>query len=103
MRSTFSVIGKRLPRIDALSKATGEAIYTTDIMLPRMLCGKILRSPYPHARVVDIDTSRAERLRGVKSVVTWKDIGADKKRSFYGAIKRRPDWLIEIEFTAVLD
>ncbi len=87
MNEAFSVIGKRLPRIDALAKATGEAIYTTDVSLPRMLYGKILRSPHPHARILDIDTSRAERFPGVKGVITWKDIGADKKRSFYGAIQ----------------
>ena len=87
MSDAFSVIGKRLPRIDALSKATGEAVYTTDINLPHMLHGKILRSPHPHARILDIDTSRAERFPGVKGVITWKDIGSDKKRSFYGAIQ----------------
>jgi 4-hydroxybenzoyl-CoA reductase alpha subunit len=87
MSNTFSVIGKRLPRIDALSKATGEAIYTTDISLPRMLYGKMLRSPHPHARILNIDVSRAERLPGVKGVITWKDIGDDKKRFFYGALQ----------------
>ncbi len=54
-------------------KATGEAKYTDDMVLPGMLYGKILRSPYPHARILDIDTSRAERLPGVKAVVTGRD------------------------------
>lgn len=82
----YSVIGKRLPRIDGKSKATGEATYTIDINLPLMLHGKILRSPHPHARILHMDTSRAERLPGVKGVITWKDIKADKKSHHsYGA------------------
>ncbi|MDP2728123.1 MAG: xanthine dehydrogenase family protein molybdopterin-binding subunit [Dehalococcoidia bacterium] len=68
-----SVIGKRLPRIDGPAKAAGEALYTVDLAPPRMLWGKILRSPHPHARIVGIDTKKAERLPGVKAVVTGKD------------------------------
>ena len=69
----YSVIGKPLPRIDAVVKATGQAQYTDDIKLPQMLYGKVERSPYPHARILHIDTSKAERLPGVKAVVTGKD------------------------------
>ncbi len=87
MDEAFSVIGRRLPRKDGVSKATGEAVFTTDISLPRMLHAKILRSPHAHARILDIDTREAERRPGVKGVITWKDIGDDKKRSFYGAVK----------------
>jgi 4-hydroxybenzoyl-CoA reductase alpha subunit len=83
MNEQYSVIGKRLPRIDARTKATGEAIYTMDIQLPQMLYGKILRSPYPHARISHIDTSRAEHLPGVRGVITAKDISSDKKAYFY--------------------
>ena len=71
--SEYSVIGKRLPRVEGIAKATGEAKYTDDIVLPKTLPGKILRSPYPHARILNIDTSRAEKLAGVKAVVTGKD------------------------------
>ena len=71
----FSVIGKRLPRVDAREKVAGEAKYAADYSLPGMLWCKLLRSPYPHARILDIDTSRAERLPGVKAVVTGKDFG----------------------------
>jgi len=67
------VVGKPVLRVDAKSKATGGAKYTTDIVLPRMLHGKILRSPYPHARIVKIDTSKAERMPGVEAVITGKD------------------------------
>ncbi|GAI46697.1 unnamed protein product, partial [marine sediment metagenome] len=63
----FSVIGKRKPRVDAREKVTGEAKYAADYSLPGMLWCKLLRSPYPHARILDIDTSRAERLPGVKA------------------------------------
>ena len=73
MAEEFSVIGKRLPRLDGPAKATGQAVYATDMVLPRMLQGKILRSPHPHARILSIDTSRAESLPGVKAVVTAKD------------------------------
>jgi len=68
-----SLIGKSLPRIDAPGKATGATAYTADLKLPAMLVGLILRSPVAHARIVSIDTSRAERLRGVKAVVTDVD------------------------------
>ena len=69
----YSVIGTRVPRTDSLAKAIGSARYFADIMLPRMLYGKILRSPYPHAKILNIDTTKAEALPGVKGVVTSKD------------------------------
>jgi 4-hydroxybenzoyl-CoA reductase subunit alpha len=87
MEKDYSVIGKRLPRMDGQVKATGEAVYTTDLKLPKMLHGKILRSPHPHANILHIDTSRAERLPGIKGVITWKDLSTDKKSSHnYGAL-----------------
>jgi len=61
-----------------MAKATGEARFTADLMLPRMLYGKILRSPYSHARILNMDTSRAEKLPGVKAVVTGRDTEAEK-------------------------
>jgi len=67
------LIGKRIPRIDGTVKVTGEAKYTVDIQLPGMLCAKVLRSPLPHARIVHIDTSRAEKMAGVKAVITGRD------------------------------
>jgi len=71
----YSVIGKRLPRVDAPEKITGQAKYAADYSLPGMLWCKVLRSPYAHARILNIDTSRAERLPGVKAVITGKDFG----------------------------
>jgi len=71
--SKYSVIGQRVRRVDGPEKVTGNAKYTFDIVLPNMLYGKILRSPHPHARILNIDTSKAEKLIGVKGVVTGKD------------------------------
>jgi len=70
----FSTVGKRVPKLDAVDKATGRAQYIQDVKLPGMLYGKILYSKYPHARIVDIDTSKAEKLRGVRVVLTGEDI-----------------------------
>jgi 4-hydroxybenzoyl-CoA reductase alpha subunit len=68
------IIGSSVPRIDAVEKVTGRAIYGPDLKLPGMLHGKVLRSPLPHARILHVDTSRAERLPGVKAVATGKDL-----------------------------
>ncbi|MGA2295985.1 MAG: molybdopterin cofactor-binding domain-containing protein [FCB group bacterium] len=70
----LSVVGKRLPKIDAPDKATGRAIYTDDISLSNMLYGKLLLSPFAHAKILSIDTSEAETLPGVKAVLTSKDV-----------------------------
>ena len=63
-------IGVSVPRRDLPEKLTGEAKYTADIRLPGMLHGKVLRSPYPHARILAVDTSAAARLPGVFAVLT---------------------------------
>lgn len=73
MKKDYINIGKRLPRIDGIVKATGEAKYAADLSLPGMLYGKILRSPYPHARILNISVSKAKKLPGVRAVVTGKD------------------------------
>src|SRR6202034_1702366 len=71
--SDFSVIGKATAMVDAAEKTTGGGKYTDDLSVSGMLIGKILHSPYPHARVRKIDTSRAEALDGVVTVVVGKD------------------------------
>ncbi len=68
------VVGRRVPRIDAPDLASGRAVFTDDIRLPGMLYGKILTSPHAHARILKIDTSRAEALEGVKAVLTHADV-----------------------------
>lgn len=70
----YSFVGKDVLRVDAQAKVTGEAIFTTDMALPGMLCGKILRSPYPFARIVSVNTARAGRLAGVRAVITAGDV-----------------------------
>ena len=69
----FSVVGKRVQRVEGFDKVTGDSQFIADIFLPGMLVGKILRSPYPHARIRHIDTSKAEKLAGVRAVVTAED------------------------------
>jgi CO/xanthine dehydrogenase Mo-binding subunit len=69
----YSVVGKPLPRVDGIAKLSGQAKYTTDVVLPDMVFGKILRSPHPHAKIVSIDTSKAKKLPGVEAVITGKD------------------------------
>jgi 4-hydroxybenzoyl-CoA reductase subunit alpha len=71
--SKYNVIGTRVHRVDGPEKVTGKAKYTFDMVLPSMLYGKILRSPHPHAKILSIDTSQAEKLIGVKGIVTGKD------------------------------
>src|SRR5579864_8937867 len=69
----FSIIGKPTAMIDAAEKTTGAGKYTDDLSVPGMLIGKILHSPYPHARIKRIDTTRAEKCGGVIAVVVGKD------------------------------
>ena len=66
-------VGKPVPRVDALDKVTGQAAYCGDIEIPGMLYGATLRSPVAHARIVELDTSEAIGVRGVRAVVTAKD------------------------------
>ncbi|MDP2659602.1 MAG: xanthine dehydrogenase family protein molybdopterin-binding subunit [Dehalococcoidia bacterium] len=68
------VLGKSVARFDVREKALGAAQYIDDLVLPGMLWGKILRSTLPHARILRIDTSRAERLPGVAAVITAADV-----------------------------
>jgi len=68
-----SVIGRRISNVEAWEKATGKAVYGIDLSLPGMLHGKILRSPLPHAQILQVDTRRAEKLAGVRAVVTAED------------------------------
>src|SRR3954464_16005723 len=71
--SDFSIIGKSIAMVDAAGKTTGGGKYTDDLSVPGMLVGKILHSPYPHARIKRIDTRSPERLEGVVAVVVGKD------------------------------
>jgi CO/xanthine dehydrogenase Mo-binding subunit len=67
-------VGKSVPKFEAAQKATGALRFTGDIALPRMLVGRILRSPHAHARASKIDVSKARRIPGVKAVITHEDV-----------------------------
>ncbi|HWZ28704.1 MAG TPA: molybdopterin cofactor-binding domain-containing protein [Gemmatimonadales bacterium] len=67
------MVGKAHRKVDAVGKVTGTLRFADDLTLPRMLYGKLLRSPHPHARIVSIDTTKALALDGVKAVLTGKD------------------------------
>lgn len=71
-------IGAHVPMVDGPEKVSGRARYTADILQPGMLAGRIYRSPYAHAEILAVDVSEAERLPGVKAIVT----GADCDRTF---------------------
>ena len=77
----FSIIGEGRPRIDGIDKATGRTRYVADLRPSGCLTGKVLRSPHPHARITGLNTSKAERLAGVRAVVTK----ADTPGLFYGS------------------
>src|SRR3977135_182840 len=72
----FSAIGKRNPKIEAHQKASGQTKYAGDIKLPRMVWARLLRSPHAHARILSIDTSRAEAYPGVLAGGAGKDMPA---------------------------
>ena len=74
MQPERRAIGAPTPRVDGVDKTTGRAAYTADILAESALFAKTLRSPYAHARVKSVDTSSAERLPGVRAVVTGDDI-----------------------------
>src|SRR5262245_66100179 len=76
----YSVVGHRVQRIEGFDKVTGESKFIADIQLPGTLVGRVLRSPYPHARIRHIDTSKAAKLRGVRVVVTAEDTLRSEER-----------------------
>jgi CO/xanthine dehydrogenase Mo-binding subunit len=75
--SVTHVVGKPLPRVDGYERLSGTAVYPSDVVLPGMLYGAILRCPHPHARVVHVDNSAAEKLPGVQAVLTGRSPQAD--------------------------
>ena len=78
MAATATAIGQSITRGEGPDKVSGKAIYAADISLPGVLWGRVLRSPYPYARIVSVDTSQAEALPGVHAVVTGQDISDAK-------------------------
>ncbi len=66
-------VGKSVPRIEGRAIVTGQLKYVFDLSFPNMLIGKMIRSPHPHAKIISIDTSKAEALPGVRAIITAKD------------------------------
>jgi selenium-dependent xanthine dehydrogenase len=85
--SEHEVVGHVKPRPDARGKVTGEAIFTADLYFDDMLHAKVLRSEYPHARLLDVDASAAESMPGVVAIITAKDVPGDKNHGL-----ARQDW-----------
>ena len=79
-------VGKSIPRLDGMEKVTGRAVYSVDLALPGMLHGDVLRSPYPHARILEMDLSEARKVPGVKVAIS----GRDFPFMFGGMIKDQP-------------
>ena len=73
MTNEYRYVGKSVHRNDALEKVTGTAVYGADLKFARQLYGAVYRSPFPHARIVKVDTSRAASLPGVRAVLTGAD------------------------------
>ena len=71
---TGTAVGHNVPRVDGVDKVSGEATYAADVKLEGVLWAKTVRSPYPHARIVSIDSSAAKALPGVHAVITGDDL-----------------------------
>ncbi len=69
-----TVLGRGIARVEGVSKVTGTCTYAADVNRSDALWGGFLRSPFPHARLLNIDVSRAQRLPGVKAVISGKDV-----------------------------
>lgn len=83
----FQILNSRAPRLDAPAKATGQAKYADDLTMPGTLYAALLQSPIAHGKILNIDTSKARKLRGVRAVVTARDAGLIK----YGVSPARYD------------
>ncbi len=95
MSSELNVIGERVPIRDAVLKATGQLKYTADMKIPNMLYAKVLFSPVAHAKIKRIDTSKAEKLEGVKAIATYKN---SPRIAFNSAMRFYEHELPEVEY-----
>ena len=77
-KGDYTIVGSRKPYVDAIDKVTGRTAYVSDIKLPGMLHGRALRSPHPHAKILRVDTSEAEKVPGVKCVLTGRNVKQNK-------------------------
>ena len=72
--SSFKVVNHPVRRVDAIAKVTGRAKFTDDLTFDRMLYGRVLRAKYPHAKILELDTRKAEEAPGVACVITYADV-----------------------------
>ena len=91
----LKIIGTSVSRVDGVAKVTGQAKYTGDMVVPDMVEGRFLRSPYPHARILSIDTKEAEQTEGVVAVLTGRDLSPTE--SYLGRGKRKDQPIIALE------
>ena len=80
----YQYIGKPMPRHDAWDKVFGRTKYADDFDMPGMLFGKVLRSAYPAAKILSIDTADAEKTPGVEAVLTAKDVPNNETVTRFG-------------------
>jgi CO/xanthine dehydrogenase Mo-binding subunit len=89
--SSNTILGARIPQVDAFEKAVGQAVFTADISFPRMLMAKVVRSPIAHGILRNIDVSRALKVKGVRAIVT----GADAPYRYNLPLRDQPFLAIE--------
>lgn len=100
-----TVVGKPLPRVDAYERVSGKAVYPSDVLLPDMLYCAILRCPHPNAVVKSVDTAAAEKMTGVRAVLTGLSPGADVSWPWTADVKTKlfdPQCLFEGEAVAAV-
>ncbi len=83
------IIGKRVPRVDGYERVSGTAVYPSDVILPNMIHGAILRCPHPHAMVKKVDISKAEKMPGVRAVITGDSPEADLMWPYSGEVRTK--------------
>ena len=82
-----NVVGRRRPRVEGYELVSGRAVYPSDVSLPGILCGAVLRSPHPNAHVKRIDTRAAEQMPGVRAVLTGSNPEANIGWSYSNEVK----------------
>ena len=92
MKPRHHIIGTHQRRVDSWGKVTGRVKYAEDYDIAHQLVGRVLRARHPHARILSVDTSRAERLAGVSAVLTARDIPGSK---VFGVVTRNQCVLAE--------
>jgi CO/xanthine dehydrogenase Mo-binding subunit len=87
-----TVVGTRVKRLDGPDKVSGRAKYTFDITRPGMLYGRIIRSPYPHAKVVSVELAPAQRVSGFRPALLVRDAQDDMTSVVITRTKSPPSW-----------